>query len=117
MIEQESNKMQEQMQAIKSQIEELEVLRLSLERIDQMKEKEILANLGSGIFIKSEIKDKELFVNIGNGIVIKKMPEETIKIINKQIDRLDELKVLILSEIEKLNSQLRDLIEEAQKEE
>jgi prefoldin alpha subunit len=114
MMQQEAEKLQEQVQIINQQIAEFEVLKLSLGNIGE--NKEILANLGKGVFIKSEIKDKELFVNIGQGIVVRKNADEACKIIDKQISELGELKRNILQEIEKINSNLQELLEEARKE-
>jgi len=114
LLDQESNRLQEQLQVVNREISELESLRLSIEKLDKTKEKEILANLGRGIFIKSEVKEKELFVNVGSNVVLKKKPQDTIKIIDKQISQLDELKQNLLGEIEKINSKLQELVEEAQ---
>jgi len=115
MIQQQAEKLQEQVQIVNQQIAEFEILNSSLDKIEKSKEKEILANLGKGIFIKSEIKDKELFVNVGQGIVVKKRAEETIHIINKQVRELEELKANLLGEIEQINFQLQELLEEARK--
>lgn len=114
MLEQEANKINENLQIINQQIAEFEVLKLSLRNI--IKDKEMLAGLGKGIFVKSEIKDKELFVNIGSGIVVKKSPEEACKIIDRQILQIAELKQNLLNEIEKINFKMQALVEEARKE-
>jgi len=113
MMQQEAEKLQEQVGIINQQIAEFEVLKLSLSNIGE--NKEILANLGKGVFVKSEIKDKELFVNIGQGIIVRKNVDEACKIIDKQISELGELKRNILHEVEKINSNLQELLEEARK--
>ena len=115
-MQQEAEKLSEQVQIINQQIAEFEILKLSLDNLDKSKEKEILANLGKGIFVKSRIEDKELFVNVGSGVVVKKKAEEACKIIDKQVSQLGELKRNMLDEIEKINSQLQELIVEARKE-
>lgn len=113
-LEQEARKLQEQIQIINQQISELEILNSSLNNLEN--EKEILANLGKGIFVKSKIKEKELFVNVGSGIILKKTPEETGKIIKKQIVQLEEIKKNLFNGIEQINRELQDLIIKAQKE-
>jgi len=111
MLEQEAKKLQEQIELINQQQEEFEILKGSLKKIDSSKEKEFLASLGKGIFIKSEIKDKKLFVNVGEGIVVKKKPEEAIEIIDKQIKELNKLRVSLMEQLENLNSEMRKLVE------
>lgn len=113
MMQQEAEKLQEQVGIINQQVAEFEVLKLSLSNIGE--NKEILANLGKGVFVKSEIKDKELFVSIGEGVVVRKNVDEAYKIIDKQIAELGELKKNILHEVEKINSNLQELLEEARK--
>ena len=115
MFENEAKQIQEQAELANQQIAEFEVLKNSLDKLENEEEKEFLAALGKGVFIKSEIKDKELFVNIGNGIVIKKKPEETKKIIERQIGQLESLRTELVNGIEKLNSEMQKLIEEAQR--
>jgi prefoldin alpha subunit len=113
LLEQEANKMQEQLQAVDQQITEFELLKLSLDNLEKAKEKTFLASLGKGIFVNSELKDKELFVNVGSGVVIKKKPKEAIVLINTQIRQLEEIKGTLMHEIENINSQLQKLVGEA----
>tara|TARA_Y100000310_G_scaffold336305_1_gene420454 strand:- start:706 stop:1086 length:381 start_codon:yes stop_codon:yes gene_type:complete len=114
MLEQEAKKLHENMQVIDQQVQELEVLKASLSNLDD--KKEILANLGRGIFIKSQIQEKELFVNVGSGIVLKKSPEDTQKIIEKQVLQLQEIKKELADNIEQINIQVQELVVKAQKE-
>ncbi len=116
LLEQESNKIEEQIGLINQQIAELEVLKLSLEKLDKTKEKEILAPFGKGIFFKAEIKEKELFVNIGANVVVKKKPKETTEIVQRQIKQLEELKKSLMKNIEDIRIQLESLVVEAGRE-
>ena len=115
MLEQEGRKLEEQLQLINQQLQEFQVLNLSLEKLNKTEEKEILAGLGRGIYFKTELKDKKLFVNVGDNIILKKSPEETIEIINKQIRQLEGMKEKLLIEIENINHQLQELVEETQR--
>ena len=112
-LQEEGRKIEEQIGMINQQIGEFQVLLLSLDKIEE--KGEILAGLGKGVYVKSEIKEKELFVNIGNNIVLKKSNSETRKIVESQIVQLDEVKQHLLREIEKINLQLRFLVEMAEK--
>ena len=117
MLEQQANEQAEKIQAIDNQISELESLKLSLREIDKSKGKEMLAPLGRGIFIKTEIKDERLFVNVGNKTIVKKTPMETEEIIESQIKEMQEVKHHLMHNIQEINHQLQSLVEEAQKEE
>lgn len=114
MMQQQAEKLEEQIQLINQQIQELGDLRLNL---DKIKEGEILANLGKGIFVRSEIKEKKLFVNIGEKIIVRKTAEETQELIQKQILRLEEIKSQLLGEIQEVNLNLQNLIQEVKAEE
>lgn len=115
LFEQETNKLQESIQAVNQQILEFESLKLSINKING-KEKDILANLGKGVFIKSEIKDKNLFVNVGSGIVLRKSPLETAEIIDMQVEELKKLKQSFVQNIVEIDSQVQELISQAQEE-
>ena len=115
MLEQKSEEIKQQIEAVESQINELESLKMSLKKIDKSKGKEMLASLGRGIFIKTEIKDEKLFVNVGSKTLIKKTPSETIEIIDAQIKEMEEIKINLLRAIEQINVSLNEIFEEARK--
>jgi len=105
MLEKQAGKIQEKMEVINQEILEFEKIKGSL---DELKgKKEILANLGRGIFVNCEIKDKEMLVNIGSNVVLKKSIDETKKIIDKQISELERIKDNLEKEIEKISLELR----------
>ena len=116
MLGQEAEKIEQQIQAIEQQAAELQAVRESLEAIKGGKQKEMLANLGKGIFIPAEIKEKELLVNVGKSILIKKNPEETLKIIGEQIKKLIDGKNGFVLKIENLQEEMQQLLLEMQKE-
>jgi len=115
MLEQQANEQAEKIQAIDNQISELESLKLSLRKMEKSKGKEMLAPLGRGIFIKTEIKDERLFVNVGNKTIVKKTPRETEEIIESQINEMEGIKHHLMHNIQQINQQLQSLFEEAQK--
>ena len=108
-MQQESERFEQQINAINMQISELDELKEGLD----LENKEILANIGKGIFVKANVKEKELFVNIGNNIVVKKNKEQTQEIIIEQILKLKQIKAQLLAAIEEVNHQLGHLIEQA----
>lgn len=111
LLQEEANKLEEQINIVNQQINEFEILKLSLEKIDEGRE--ILAGLGKGVFVKSETKEKELFVNVGCGIVVKKNIQDTGEIVDKQIKQMFQLKVNLLHQIEQINIELQNLVERA----
>lgn len=116
MIEQEASKLDQQIQIMDQQIQELTAIKASIEALGKTKEKEILANLGKGIFIKAEIKGKDLMVNVGKDIFIKKTPEETAKIIDSQVKKLEAGKEDFTNRIIDIQSQMQVLLNHMQSE-
>lgn len=116
MIEQEANRLEQQMQIMDQQIQEMQAIKASLENIEARKgEGELLSNLGKGIFIKTEIKDKDLFINVGKNVIVKKTPKETINVLDDQVKKLIAGKEEIISKIEELRGEMQALIGEAEK--
>ena len=112
MLQEEAKKLEEQMNIVNNQAGEFEILKMSLNNLNHG---EILAGLGKGLYVKSEIKEKELFVSVGAGVVVKKSKDETEKIIDSQLVQMAELKDVLLHEIEKINIQMKFLIDVLQK--
>ncbi len=115
MLEQEMNKLEQQMQLIEQQVLEMQNLKNSLEELERSKEKELLANLGKNIFIKTEIKNKNLLVDVGNKTFIKKNIEETLKVIEDQTGKLMEAKSRIIEKMREFQQETEKVIGEAEK--
>jgi len=78
--------------------------------------KEILANLGSNVMIKSEIKDNEnVIIEIGADIYGKKNLDDAISVLNERRDELIDTNNKIMMEINKMNVQLMHIEPEMQK--
>ena len=116
MLEQEASKLQEQMQIIEQHFIKLQHLKQSLEEVEKTKEKEILANLGKNIFIKTEIKDKNLLVDIGNRVFVKKTPKEAVEIIEEQVEEMEKTKMRIINKLQEMQGKMQEIIEQAEKE-
>ena len=114
MLEQEINRAEQQHQLIEQQILEMQNLYVGLEELDKSKEKQMWANLGKSIFIKTEILDKNLLVDVGNRTFVKKTIKETLKIAEEQLDRLLEAKNNILSKMREIQQQTEEVIIEAE---
>jgi prefoldin alpha subunit len=117
MLEQQANEFAEKIQAIDNQTNELESLKLSLIKMEKSKGREMLAPLGRGIFLKTEVKDEKVFVNVGSKSLVKKTFSEAAEIVDEQISSMNEIKHQFMHNIEHINGQLSSLVEEAQKQE
>ena len=114
MIEQEASRIDQQLQAMDQHIADLIAIKSSISEIETTKEKEIMANLGKGIFIKAEIKTKDLLVNAGRNTFIKKTPAETMKIIDDQISKLTSGKQDFTGRMMDLQAERQEIVSQAQ---
>ncbi len=110
MLEQQGREIQQQVGLVNQKIGELTVLKLSLNRIHETKEKEFLAPLGEGVFLKAKIEEKELFVNVGSKLVVRKSIKETEDLIERQVKQLESVKNELEEQVEKLNTELQKLV-------
>ena len=94
----------------------MQSFQIHIGEIDKNKEKEILAPLGKGVFIKSEIKDKKIFVDIGAGVLVRKSPKEAREVIEDQLKKLEEMRQEIHKHIESTNQELQSLVMGIEKE-
>jgi prefoldin alpha subunit len=117
MTHRQSQEIEEKAGIIDKQINELKVFEQSLIGLKDTEEKEMLASLGKGVFVKSDIKDKELFVEVGAGYLVKKSPEETATVLNGQVARLGEMKMQLEMELERVNGELQQMMGELEKKE
>jgi len=118
MIQQEAERMNQQIQMIDQHISELNSVMESVVEISQKKsdKREILANLGKGIFIGAEIKGNELLVNVGKDILVKKTPEQTMKIIEEQLKKLDAGRTQFIERIGELQIHMQKIVSQAEDE-
>jgi len=116
MFQQEAQKIEDQVNMMNQQIIELRGLQDNLSSLENETEKEFLAPIGRGIYVKSEMKEKQLFVNIGSGIVLRKSHQETREIIERQVSQLDEVKERLLGQLNDISRMVTEVIQEAQAE-
>lgn len=110
-LEQQMNKLQEQSQIVEQQLAELQALSLHMEDLKKLeKGNEVLASIGKNIFLKTNLVEKELLVDIGSKTLVKKSSSETKKIIEKDIEKLEDIRNKIKIEMEKIISQLQALM-------
>lgn len=115
MLEQEANKLAQQLQLIENNLSEIQDIKEGLEEIDKKETKEILANIGKKIYIPVEIKDKNLIIEIGNKKFVKKSIPETRKLIEEQVNKMNHAKQEITNRLEDLQEEANNLMQEYQK--
>ncbi len=114
MFEQQIQQLQQQLQAIEQAIVEASSLNFGLDELKEAKDKEILAGLGKGIFIRSKISSKDLIVDIGGKNFTTKSIPETQELIKEQIQKLEEIKREIEEQLDKISEELTKTYMEAQ---
>jgi prefoldin alpha subunit len=100
LIERHLQELNNRIDYVSQQISELEEFKNNLKFLKDAKNKEMLASLGKGIYLKSSCQDDNFFVNVGAGVVVKKTPKETAEIITSQIKNLHEAKTSLLASLE-----------------
>ena len=114
LIDQEANQLSEQLKLIELNVQEMDELKLSLDEIDNLDDnnKKILTNLGRKIYLPVTINDNNLIVEVGKDNFVKKSISETKKIINDQIERLNDAKYQIIGMLNNLQTKMDNLISE-----
>jgi len=102
---------EERLRIVEQQILELRSFEKNLGELETNKNKEILASLGKGIFVKADLKEEKLFLEVGSGILVKKSLGDSKKIAEHQTKKLLEMKTQLLSENESLNEKMRVALE------
>ena len=111
MLEQRIQKVQEQLMMIEQQRAEISSLSNSLDKIKGKKDKEILAHIGKGIFLKSKIMNNdELIIDVGSKIFLKKSVEDGKQIVEKQVEELVNVRDVLLAELSRARNEAEGII-------
>lgn len=94
---------QQQMEAVRATISELEILEKTIKDIQGKDGSETLVPVGAGSFIKAELKDtSEVIMSVGAGVAIKKNFEDAMESIKSQKNELE-------STLQKMGENLRKI--------
>ncbi len=115
-MERQAQEIEQHLQFIEAQLTELENIKSAIRNLNSSKQKSTISTLANGIYLKTSLEDKNLLVDVGSGVVIKKSPEETIKIIENQIEKLQQAHLQLSAQRESFHNQLQSLIEKIEKE-
>jgi len=117
MYEQQIMQLQQQLEAVEQAIVEMSSLVLGLDELVGSKDKEILAPIGRGIFTKTKLISEDLTVDVGGKNFVKKSIPETKKLIQNQVEKLEEVKKELEGNLEEINNELTTTFMNVQKEE
>ena len=115
MFEQQIQQLQQQLQSVEQGIMELMTLSTGLDELVGSKDKEIMAPIGRGIFVKAKLLSEELTVDVGGKNFVKKSIPDTQKIIKEQTKKLEEIKKSLSKAMEDINQELTKTVMDAQK--
>jgi len=110
-----TKEIEEKTRLVEQQLVELSRFSNNLEELNNRKEKEILASIGKGVYIKSDIKEDKLFVDVGSGVLLKKSISEAKEVVKDQTEKLIVMKTQLSDEAETINAEMKKLVEEAEK--
>jgi len=114
--EQQIQELQQQLEAVEQAIIDMNSLFLGLDELAGSKEKEILAPIGRGIFVKTKLISEDLTVDVGGKNFVKKSIPETKKLISNQIKKLEEVKKELNENLEEINKELTEVFMKSQEE-
>ena len=116
MFEQQTQHLNQQLQAVSDGIIEMSSLNFALDELKGKTGKEVLSPLGRGIFTKTKLISEDLIVDIGGKNFVKKSIPEAKEIIEDQMKKLEDVKKSLEAEIEKVNEELKNMFMAAQAE-
>ena len=115
MYEQHINQIQQQLQAVEQGNLDLNNLMQGVEELKGNKDKEVLAQIGKGIYVKTKLDSEDLIVDIGNKNLVTKSIDQTKELIKEQLEKIGEAKEELNGNLEKVNEEMKGLVEEFQK--
>ncbi len=110
MIEEQMKQLQHQIEHLEANIAEFENSIISLNEIRGKENEESFVPLSPGVYVKSKISDtKKLVVNVGAGVAVEKSPEDTIKIIEKQLAEMKQYREQMMKGLQLLSARAEEI--------
>lgn len=99
--------LQSKLENSNSQLNSLLALKETIFSYSEIKDKdEILVSLGSNIFTKALIKKDDLIVGVGSDVLVNKTPDEVSKIINSQLEAINEFILKLENNLSEISSRI-----------
>jgi prefoldin alpha subunit len=115
MLKQQSEEVEKQLNFVSEQIDDLERFSRSLKELSEDKEKEILAPLGRGVYMKADKKSEKLFVEVGAGVLVRKTPQEAIDIIAGQLESFNAAKTQLAAQLQEFVQEFGRMLGEVER--
>jgi prefoldin alpha subunit len=110
-----SDILQQQIEAIQGSIAEIEILESTLEEVKDKDSLETLVPVGAGSFINAEIKKTdEIIMSIGAGVALSKTVEDAKEIISSQKKELNDSLNKMLDSLQKISQIVAQLSPQAE---
>lgn len=92
--------LEQQMMQLDQQLQELESVRDSIEEIEKSEEgQDMLIPLGAGVFIEGQVRNcKKVRMNVGAGAVVEKNVQDAKKLVEEQINALENVRAKMTEE-------------------
>jgi prefoldin alpha subunit len=113
-FEQQIRMLQEQLNAVEQTTIDLQTLDLGLDDLKDSENKEILAQVGRGIFVKAKVTSDDLIVDIGGKNFVTKSIENTKEVLKGQVEKLGKIKEDLEKELDKINEEITNAFLEHQ---
>ena len=115
-LKQQSEEVERQLDFVNEQIKELEQFSKNLALLETEKEKEILASLGKGVYIKAKRdEDEKFFVEVGSGVMVRKTSKEAREIIKEQIGKFQEARVQLTAQLQSHAEEFRKMLKKVER--
>lgn len=105
---------QEQLRSVEQALSDMSTISSGLEDLKGKKDKEIMAQIGSGIYVKAKLLSEEVIVDIGGRNFVEKTIDETKGMIKEQNDKMKEVKQDLEGELENINQEITKTMQEHQ---
>ena len=106
MFEQKIMQINQQIQALEQAIAELDLIKEGLDNLSGKKDKEILAAIGKGIFVKAKLSSENLTVNVGERNFVEKSISETKELLDEQKEKLNEARQDLEIDLRNIDAEL-----------
>ena len=92
LLQQHLQQLQEQFSTVRSQISQLNEMRLNLDGLKLVKNEKTIVPVGVGLFIETNIENvKDILMNVGANVIVRKDTDSTKKILEKQVNDLENI--------------------------
>jgi prefoldin alpha subunit len=113
MFEQQINQLQQQIEAIEKSMIDMQLLEAGMDEFKGGEGKEILAQIGKNMFLKTKLASEDIIVDIGGGNFVKKSIDDTKHLIGEQVKKLENMRNELDVVLENISNEMSRMISDA----